>query len=370
MKTQGMERRGWRAADRDPVHMAAADWFARLREPDVSLEDTMAWQRWISADTRHAEAFARIEEVSNVLRAMPRPPLPLSSDDPGDHYDASVPLSTWRKMASSPPARSRKWRGMWVGAIAASLVVVSAALGLATLNRDSFHWSSSKANVFATAVGENRVVTLMDGSRVTLGGATTVRVSLTDHARQIELARGEAFFSVAKDGSRPFKVNAGAATVVALGTEFNVRRGGDRVVVSVMEGRVVVEPASHLVPIALLREFKPRLIPVKVSAGQQTIAWDEGVEDAVQLSDALAATAWQTGRLAFRSQPLRYVLEDVNRYAPKPIVIEDERIGVRLFTGTVLGNNVTGWIGSIESAFDLQAVEEPDRIVLRSAQRR
>ncbi|MEJ1964647.1 MAG: FecR domain-containing protein [Gammaproteobacteria bacterium] len=366
MNRQRMDDDELGSADIDVAHEQAADWFARLRESNVSLEDTLEWQAWMSADTRHAEAFARIEEVSTVLRSMPRPALPPSSVGRNDRYDASIPLSTWLDTAGARAGLLRNRRRVWLGAIAASVVLASTVLGWAALNRDALGWTSAKASAFETIVGENRVVTLSDGSRVTLGGATTLRVAMSEHERRIELARGEAFFSVAKDASRPFRVHAGDATVVAVGTEFNVRRGKDRVVVSVVEGRVNVEPASRLVPIALLRELKPRLVTVKVSAGQQTIAADAGVEPAVQLPDAAVATSWQTGRLTFRLQPLRYVIEDVNRYAPKPIVIEDERIAARLFTGTVMGSNVMGWIGSLESAFGIEAVEEPGRIVLRA----
>lgn len=39
-------------------------------------------------------------------------------------------------------------------------------------------------------------------------------------------------------------------------------------------------------------------------------------------------------------------------------------IGELMITGTVVNNNVDGWIKSLESAFALEAVEEPDRIVL------
>src|SRR5438105_3232475 len=50
-------------AEHDPVHAVAAEWFARLQERNVSLEETLEWRRWIAADARHLEAFARIEEV-------------------------------------------------------------------------------------------------------------------------------------------------------------------------------------------------------------------------------------------------------------------------------------------------------------------
>jgi len=241
--------------------------------------------------------------------------------------------------------------------IAASVVLAAVALAWAK-------WNAPTADVLTTTIGENRTVTLRDGSRITLGGATRVEVVLSGKARTIELAQGEAFFAVAKDPLRPFKVHVGGANVVAVGTEFNVRRSSDHVMVAVTEGRVIVEPASDILPVALLREFKPKLTPVRVDAGEQTTAGSAGIEEATPVEDA-TATSWQTGRLAFRLQPLRYVLEDVNRYAPKPIVLGDDSIGDLVITGTVTGGNVAGWVGSLERAFALEAVNEPERILIR-----
>ncbi len=68
---------------------------------------------------------------------------------------------------------------------------------------------------------------------------------------------------------------------------------------------------------------------------------------------------------AFRLQPLRYVLEDVNRYAHKPIVLEAESMGT-LVADTVERENVGGWVKGLEHAFDLQVTEEADQIVLRA----
>jgi ferric-dicitrate binding protein FerR (iron transport regulator) len=59
------------------------------------------------------------------------------------------------------------------------------------------------------------------------------------------------------------------------------------------------------------------------------------------------------------------VLEDVNRYAPKPIVLQGDALGALVITGTVERANIAGWVGSLERAFDLQATEEADRIVIR-----
>jgi transmembrane sensor len=76
------------------------------------------------------------------------------------------------------------------------------------------------------------------------------------------------------------------------------------------------------------------------------------------------AASSQTGRLAFRLEPLHYVLEDVNRYARKPIVLEGEGLGELTITGTVERDNIKGWISSLERVFDLEATEEADRIVI------
>jgi transmembrane sensor len=333
----------------DPLHLAAADWFVRLQSTEVSLEETLAWQAWLGENSANARAFARIEEVSQALRDLPAPASVPSALLSSDRYDASVPIRDWR------PRGPSRW--IWpTSSIAASFVLFALVFTL---------WKTpAETKTFETEIGENRSVTLSDGSIIALGGDTRVAVALSEKVRAIELTRGEALFKVAKDTARPFKVRAGDATIIAVGTEFNVERNSDRAVVSVTEGRVVVKPITGLLPVSLLQEFKPKLRSVRVSAGQQTTAGSAGIEEPTKMEDP--ATGWQIGHLAFRLQPLRYVLEDVNRYAHKPIILESEGMGTLVITGTVERENIGGWVKSLEHAFDLQATEEADRIVLRA----
>jgi transmembrane sensor len=242
--------------------------------------------------------------------------------------------------------------------LGAAASIAAAALTLA------FFKSPAETTTFATAIGETTNVNLSDGSIVALGGNTQIKVALSANLRAIELTRGEALFKVAKDAARPFKVSAGNATIIAVGTEFNVERDSDRAVVSVTEGRVEVKPDAGLLPVSLLQEFKPKLRSVHVNAGQQTTAGSAGIEEPTKMEEP--ATAWQIGHLAFRLQPLRYVLEDVNRYAHKPIVLQNESMGALIITGTVERENISGWVKSLEHAFDLEATEEADQVVLRA----
>jgi transmembrane sensor len=337
--------------ERDPTYLAAADWFVRLHGREVSIEDTLAWQAWLNASPQNARAFARIEALSQVVRSLPVPEPVSLRELARDRYDASVPLKEW-------PSAQRRLRARVAFVLAAVLAGIGFALTAA-------FWNPALPNTFRTAVGENRTVNLSDGSTIILGGDTRIEVTLSERARAIELYSGEALFKVSRDVNRPFKVRAGDATIVAIGTAFDVQRGSDRAIVSVTEGRVVVEPVTHFLPVVVLQEFKPKLRPVHLNAGQQTIAGSAGIEEPTRVADTAAATAWQSGRLAFRLEPLRYVLEDVNRYAPLPIVLEGSGLESLLITGTVERGNISGWISSLERAFDLQATQESDRIVIR-----
>ena len=334
--------------EHDPIHLAAADWFVRLQSTEVSLEETLAWQAWLHDSPLHAQAFARIEETSDVMRHVAAPPAASMRELARDRYDASVPIKNWKR----PRMRRRSWLTLGMAASIAAAALIFA-----------FFKTPAETTTFATAIGETSNVSLSDGSIIALGGDTQIRVALSENLRAIELTRGEALFKVAKDAARPFKVRAGNATIIAVGTEFNVERDSDRAVVSVTEGRVEVKPDVGLLPVSLLQGFKPKLRSVHVNAGQQTTAGSAGIEEPTKMEDP--ATGWQIGHLAFRLQPLRYVLEDVNRYAHKPIVLENESMGALIITGTVERENISGWVKSLEHAFDLEATEEADQIVLR-----
>lgn len=67
----------------------------------------------------------------------------------------------------------------------------------------------------------------------------------TAGARLLELDRGEALFRVARDAARPFQVRIDDRVIEALGTQFNVYRRADDVLLTVVEGRVSVMSRSH-----------------------------------------------------------------------------------------------------------------------------
>ena len=87
--------------EQDPIHLAAADWIVRLQSTEVSLEETLAWQAWLHESPLNAQAFARIEEISDVMRHVAAPPAAslreLARDD--RHW---VAVATSAPTASAP----------------------------------------------------------------------------------------------------------------------------------------------------------------------------------------------------------------------------------------------------------------------------
>lgn len=91
---------------------------------------------------------------------------------------------------------------------------------------------------YETARGQQRDVTLADGSMLHLNGATSLDVTLGSDRRQASLNRGEAYFDIAHEPRRPFIVHAGASATQVLGTAFDVDLARGEVKLAVYRGRV------------------------------------------------------------------------------------------------------------------------------------
>ena len=105
-------------------------------------------------------------------------------------------------------------------------------------------WIRSATADYHTAVGEQRMVTLEDGSTIQLNTDTAVNVTFSDDNRDIRLLQGEAAFTVARDPDRPFTVRSDSLYAHALGTIFSVRLQENRNSVTVLEHAVQVETSE------------------------------------------------------------------------------------------------------------------------------
>ena len=174
---------------------------------------------------------------------------------------------------------------------------------------------------FETRHGEQQTYRLADNSLLHLNTDSAVTVRYSQTQRLIVLTSGEANFVVTHEPKRTFRVLAGSAEVVDLGTKFDVRLERDSTVVTVVEGRVAVEPSP------MMREgttgssdnHRPRF--VQLGANQQ-IRVLKGEWPATPIAvDAQRATAWLHRQIVFDHETLERVTAEFNRYAPKPIEV-------------------------------------------------
>jgi len=187
---------------------------------------------------------------------------------------------------------------------------------------------------------------------VQLNRGASVRVRLSAQSRQVVLERGEASFAVAHDASRPFAVLVGGASVRDVGTEFDIVRAQSYVLVTVREGRVALTLANGQA--------------AGLGAGEQ--ARIDGASRTVSVSPASAddAFGWQSGRLVYHNASLEEVVEDLNRYSQKPIVIADARAAALRFTGVLTIDDPILMVRRLEAFLPIQSAQDGDRIALRS----
>lgn len=353
----------------------AVRWFFRLRDSESeapAAEELRQWEQFASQPGKRQQ-LAEVHAVWETIHALGGPKMPAEEDLASDDFDGSLSVREWlaRREATGGGRRARLRRAGKAWALAAALGVLALSAALYVESRYG-HETDAPRQTFATPLAQQRVVALEDGSQVTLGARTEIHVAITGTERAIVLDHGEAWFKVAPDARRPFKVFAGGGLTTALGTEFNVRRdlgaNVDRVTVTVGSGAVKVEPAATSRG-SVLERFSlggERWPTTKLSKGQELSYGSASERIEVKRADIEAAAAWKEGRLEYVHQPLKAVVARVNRYSDKQIVLADEAVGDIDFSGTVFEGQIQEWVRALQMAFPISVTETDERILIRA----
>jgi transmembrane sensor len=234
----------------------------------------------------------------------------------------------------------------------AACIVLAAAVGL---------WSVAGYDRFradyVTDVGQTRTVALADGSTVQLNTDTAIAVDFSPARRRVDLYRGEAFFTVAKDENRPFDVVAGDGVSRAVGTAFDVLDAGQSVTVAVEEGVVRVSRPS-----APENDAEG----VVLTAGEAARYGRTG-EIEVRRDDDAAATAWRRGKLVFADRPLRDVVAELDRYRSGTIVFVNSEIAQARFTGVFNLRDTDQALAAIEGSLAVDVIRVTPYLTLLRA---
>ena len=196
-----------------------------------------------------------------------------------------------------------------------------------------------------TAAGQRRTIDLPDGSRVTLGVASSLRArsGYGNGAREVELT-GEAMFVVTHDELRPFRVYVGSSVVEDLGTEFAIRAyaGESALRVAVAAGSVSVRRGNTSASRVVL---SPRDVATVRDTGTIGVTHD---------ADVAKFTAFASGRLIFVDTPLSEVASDLSRWYGVEVRITDTSLLSRHLTSTFEAESLDEVLRIIGLALDVK----------------
>jgi len=286
------------------IDQEAVRWLVRNSGNAMGSAEREAFDAWFAADIRHKGAYARAAAIQNALS---RATVQESLRPRREQLEIEWAGASWNQ-ASSRRAFLR------FGAMAAGVAVIATASVFSMLPDDA---------QVVTAKGEFRKVQLADHSVATVNSGSGIEVSLTRSARDITLRRGEAWFDVARDKSKPFTVAAGDVRARAVGTAFGVRRFANGAEVMVTEGSVEVWSSDGAARKYLLAAGDSAFVP---SGGAKITVKRQPEEIERKL-------AWREGKVIFVNQTLDEAVADFNRYSLRKIVVMDPRLGSKTLVG-------------------------------------
>jgi len=280
-----------------PARRQAAEWFVRLRDKPPSKEVKREFERWLATDPRNWEEYRAIQGVWQEL----------------DGLRETVPVEGMGRTAvARDPGERKRGTTRWRAVAVAAVLVLSVLTGLGAFFYDP--------GSYQTAKGEQQILRLADHSVVHLNSDSALRVELTSGRRTLHLQKGEAYFEVAPDPTRPFVVVAAGGTARAVGTRFGVYRHQAGVRVSVVEGRVEVAVGGGG------KEL--------LNAGDTVTYSDDGGTLSPIGHNDVGVLDWLDGRIHFEAAPLTEVVAQFNRYQEAPLHIADPRLSDLKLSGT------------------------------------
>ncbi len=305
--------------ERTDAEARAIDWLVRQRDPDFADWDGFA--DWLAEDDAHAAIYDAVASLDRDLDALPPSPAP--------------------SVVMIPDAPRRPSRRAWFGgAMAAAIVGVVSISGLGLLGG---------GDRIETLAGEHRTVTLADGSKIEINGASVVEID-KDRPRFARLESGEAMFHVVHRDADPFVVETGGARIVDLGTAFNVVRRDRQTSVAVSEGIVLYNPDRD---------------NVRLVAGKGIEARDgDPTPPVIRDVDVANVGGWRSGLLVYNGTPLAVVAEDLKRTAGMQVSIAPEATDLSFRGALIIDKNRDRTIADLAALSGTKAARQGDGWIL------
>ncbi len=303
------------------IERAASQWLARQSLGSLDEEELARLEDWLSENLAHRATFDR---MAGALASV----------------DGAGPVAREVDRRARTQAANRSVR------------TASLSLGVACLAIITLFSTTDPVAEFAdvhTARGEQRSVTLADGSQLLLDADAAVNIDYDRNQRTIKLVRGRIHADVRHGDPRPFRVAALDGEVRDVGTSFDVSFERDRIETIVTGGIVMARSAG---------------IQLRLVAGEGA-SWRAGeAPRPVALTQDMRSASWRYGRLVFDRRPLAEVVTTLSRYSKRPLWLWNHNAGQRPVSGVVRASAVDGSLASLARAQGLKVRDLGFAIIL------
>nr|WP_298723446.1 FecR domain-containing protein [uncultured Steroidobacter sp.] len=343
------------------IYSEASEWFVNCRSGSLDDRTRRKFDAWLRQSPQHLSAYlelAAIWDEGPMLDAERR----WDTDTLIAEARAEQSNVTRLNTPSTVRAPSALSHARWAAVVACIVI------GLA-----AFVWIHLFLEpVYVTQVGEQRSITLPDGSTMELNARSRVRVRYSQRERALELLEGQALFRVARNPARPFIVTSDGTRVRAVGTQFDVNKRREGTVVTVVEGRVSVltdVPDARIEPVTVeMTEPMPRLpndsgAGILLAAGEQISVGEQAARRIAQ-ADVARAIAWTQKQLIFKAATLTEVAEEFNRYNQRQLIVQDPELYDFHISGVFASSDPGALLQFLRERAGVHVVESDDAIYL------
>lgn len=324
---------------RKSVRKEAADWLIAMHEEswDCALQDRL--DLWLAQSELHAQVFQDLQQIWSAI-----PCVATSAEYHAlEREQQQAPVGFWNPVQ----LLVQEWK---MAAMVLSCVITVGIFVSLFSNLDQAQWQS-----YETGIGENKSITLDDGSHLVLGAASSIRWQLGDRQRLLTLLSGQVFFDIAKDSDRPFIIQAGVSSIEVVGTQFDVRKIQNKTEVSVLEGHVKVnkifypDTNSDSAP-------APKLI--SLFAGDKLKIRHGVVEGDIEKISVNEISAWKKGRFVYRNVDLADVISDVKRYYHGDINLHGSNLASLKVTTTFTLEQIDSMSYALEKILPIRVIRD------------
>ena len=333
------------------VEAEAAGWVARLDRGGLSEQECIALRQWVERCPEHSASLNRFAGIWKDLDGL-----------------ADILGETGPPVPAREAERKQRWLALFPGA-AITAAIAAVVIGIFMANNDHFRPVSLEglpAQVsYLTAIGEQRTITLQDGSLTQLNTDTAINVDFDDEYRRVHLVRGEALFEIAPKASWPFLVYAGTNVIHVVSTAFVVKMVEDQVEVTIKEGRV--ELKSFHGDTQYDQEKNQGLFSTVLNSSQTAIihrkthVLKQNTKEEIERK-----LAWRDGLIIFSGEPLSRVVEEISRYIPVTFVITDPELNRVRIGGRFRIGDTAAMLEKLETGFGVNIIRSGNNLVYLS----